>query len=335
MDKEKQFIRIIHEQFRKAGQTHNNIFESDAQDLQIEGQDYLFTTDDFSEEDLFRSSDPYILGWNLATATISDILAGGGTPLFYGHSLTASKEWDEKFIELLGQGIAECLKTASVRFIGGDMGFASEWHYTGTAIGKRVCALSRRGARPGDLIYMTGTVGAGNLEAALKLYSDYPAFRPFLARVKVRFHLRMQESRLIHHYASCCIDSSDGLYRALATLCEIGNVGFRLDNIPYNNEASYACKLLFKPREVLFLGECGEYELVFTVRPEKTAQFEKKAADKKLPVFRIGEITGNPAYHIPYQGKTVDLKQLNFFARDFENIHDYLKKVEKFLDYES
>ena len=82
----------------------------------------LFTTDEFSDEDLFRTDNPYRLGYNLAAATISDVLAVGGTPYAYSHAVKASSSWTSEYVTQLAQGIGAVLKTCGIGSIGGDIG---------------------------------------------------------------------------------------------------------------------------------------------------------------------------------------------------------------------
>lgn len=152
----------------------NQFFESDSEVFDYKENKLLFTTDTFSNEDLFRDNNPYQLGRNLAVATLSDILASGGAPLFYGHSMVVSKQWQRPFIIEFSRGIADVIKLVDATFLGGDFGQSEKWQYTGIAIGEVVKPLSRIGAKNGDSVYLTGKAGAGNLEAALTLYSDLP-----------------------------------------------------------------------------------------------------------------------------------------------------------------
>ena len=148
----------------------NKFYESDAEIINYNGNKLLFSIDEFSQEDFFRDDNPYSLGWNVAACTISDIFASGGKPIFYGHSMSVPVEWDNKFVDSFSKGIAAVLKQSSIGFIGGDFGASNSWQYTGVAIGETSKPLTRKGAEPGHSIFMTGHVGAGNLEAAIKLY---------------------------------------------------------------------------------------------------------------------------------------------------------------------
>ena len=99
MNKETQIIKKIIEILPKSEFLENNFFESDAEIINHNNKKLLFSIDEFSQEDFFRDDYPYELGINVSIATISDILASGGRPLFYAHSFTIDNEkWDSNSI---------------------------------------------------------------------------------------------------------------------------------------------------------------------------------------------------------------------------------------------
>ena len=327
MNKEREFIRIILNSINRERTSSQTYFCKDAEPFRIDEKDLLFTTDEFSQEDLFRDHDPEVLGWNLAAATISDIYAAGGAPLFYGHSMVVPPGWGSNFIQHFSRGIACCLSVSETQFIGGDMGFADTWHYTGIAIGEKITPLTRQGAKAGDLIYISGLIGKGNFEAALNLYSNNTLLKPLLSKHSIRFPVRKPESGVIRNFANCCIDSSDGVFRALQNLAEINEVGFTVTDLPYAADALLACRLLGKPRELLFFGESGEYELLFVVSPEKEKELLKAADKQNLRFNKLGSFTESKDYLLIRRGKSLDLKKMIFYARDYTDTKSYLSDL--------
>ena len=330
MDKERNAIRIF---MKNLGTTFPDPdFETDASTFLAGEEKLLFSTDEFSAEDNFRSHNAHALGWNVAAATISDILAAGGIPHFYGHSVTIQDDWDDHYLDLFSDGIAGCLAAAGAEFIGGDLGMSDTWRYTGIAIGKKLAGLSRRGAKTGDLIYMTGNVGAGNLEAALKLYSDIKSLKTLLNIVHVNFPLRIKEATLVRKYANCCIDSSDGVFRALLDLSRISCQGFMVSDIAYHHQGLLACKLLGKPQEILFFGECGEYELVFTVPPGSEPGLLSEAHAQHLIFRKLGVITDEKKMILRNGKRITDLTGYSIFARDYRDVKEYIREVVQFIE---
>jgi thiamine-monophosphate kinase len=304
-------------------------FESDAEELVIDSKNILLSTDQFSEEDMLREDDPYSLGWNATVGALADIYASGATPRFYSHAVTAAKSWDIGYMKKFCTGIADVLKLAKTEFAGGDMGLADNWSYTATVIGipsyKR---LSRKGASSGDSIYMTGRAGAGNLEAGMKLHGGNPAISRLTGLVKNRFHLRIAEAEIIREFARCCIDTSDGVFNALNTIAEINSVGYEINNVPYIRAGVLMSVLLKVPVQLLFLGGCGEYELLFTVDSVAEKIMLKKAGEKRIRVNRLGTILEDSGVRILCTGtKRLELDKLDISARMHQSAGEYLDRL--------
>lgn len=331
MDREREIIRIMLDTLTGGAAPGRPYFSTDAERFRFAGREFLFTTDEFSEEDLFRDHDLSLLGWNLAAATISDIYASGGVPLFFGHSISVPPAWGNAEIRALSEGIAGCLQQSGVAFIGGDLGFSGRWHYTGIVIGEARQPVTRMGALAGDRIYITGTIGNGNLEAALKLYASHPALTNLPEDFMVRFPLRKSESDLVRKFAHCCIDTSDGVLKALQTIADLNGTGFVVRDLPYAPGGLLATRLLGMPKELLFMGESGEYELLFTVAPEVEHDLLQEAAQKQLILHRIGNITGTSDALLEDNSQTTDLQKFRFSARDFPNVETYLGTMIKAL----
>ncbi|MBN2520498.1 MAG: hypothetical protein JXB17_08340 [Bacteroidales bacterium] len=332
MNKEKEIISLIAGLLPRSNGQLNNLFESDSEIVMFGDQKLLFTVDEYSAEDQFRDNDPYILGWNLTVATLSDIFACGGIPKYYAHCLNVQDaEWDKEYIKLFSKGIADVLNEIQTSFIGGDFGTAKEWHYTGIAIGETDVPVTRKGAKPGDIILMTGKIGLGNFEAALNIYSQKPLYKNLLKGYKNKLAIRFKESKLLSEYATSCIDSSDGLLNSLIILSEINKTGFELTNTPYITGGLVACKLLSKPKEFLLIGECGEYELVFTINENDLPDFCQKAKGQGLSYTIIGRMTELTERLLIESDKIIDFTDFNIRGRDYENISLYLEELTNYL----
>jgi thiamine-monophosphate kinase len=260
----------------RAPEQVNRVLEADAEILEtsrLGNAHLLFSTDEFSDEDCFLMQDAHALGRNIACAALSDILASGGRPLYYAHSLTIDARFDEAYLTRFYEGVAETLVLAGAYFIGGDFGRARDWRCAVSVIGGAEKPVLRSGAREGEYFYITGPVGAGNLQAALALH-DLPGSR-FLAP---NFSLRIEALPDIAAHATSCIDTSDGLFNAACTLARMSDCGFALENIPYLPAGEKLAKFLALPVSMLAFCECGEYELLFTSPAE-------------LPYRKIGRVT--------------------------------------------
>lgn len=332
MTGEKQAIELISSIMPASGDKLNKPFESDSEILNYHGRRLLVNVDEFSKEDLIRSDDPYTLGWNVAIGGISDILASGGKPLYYAHSLVIDEAWDKEFIRLFTEGAAEVLRKTGTAFIGGDFGRADEWRCTVTVLGEAENgALLRSGAKEGNSIYITGEIGAGNFEAFLSLYSQRPLLVSITNPIKNRFNIRLEEAKLIQKYATSCVDTSDGVFNSLNAIADVSHTGYAVKDIPYMNLGRMAAKLMSMPKALLFMGECGEYELLFTIRKEEEEAFILKAKSSHLNFFKIGSITKPSQKTLNENKREYDLTSLNISARDFADKKEYINKLIEFF----
>ena len=86
------------------------------------------------------------------------------------------------------------------------------------------------------------------------------------------------------------------------------------------------------PVVLLFLGECGEYELLFTVRPENEKEFLQKARKKKFKFFNIGTITESSLKMLKEKDRNIDLTTLAIRARDYHSTQEYIDALVRWLD---
>ena len=216
-----------------------DLFKSDAQIVEINGQKWGITCDEFSlEEDLFTDNEPYILGSNLVVATLSDLYATGCKPCFYEHAIVFPKNKNYKWCQELVKGIKDSLNNAGCILIGGDLGQSKKFRYTGIAFGHQVNNISRIFQPIEQFLYVTGSLGDAN-EAILN-FRPTPVF----------------ESRKLPNNALSAIDTSGGFIDSIWILHEL-NPNFRIDveNLPCKD-----VKYLF--------GGAGEYELIFTSKED-------------------------------------------------------------------
>lgn len=285
MPSEFELISIIASKFPKSKQQLNRIFETDAEIVKWGDSLLVFTMDEVSEEEEYIGSlDPYILGWNLTVGVLSDLFAVGADPKFYSHACILSSLFTKDYLERFFEGIRDVLKLSGAYLIGGDLGMGNTWRYIGAAFGTltKSCLMKRVGVSLGDYIFITGTVGDGNRSALLNyirnqrshdILHKFPQeyFTP-------KFEFRLEESQLIRGYSKVCMDTSDGIIMATETLSELNDCAIILDmnNIPYDSISEEVMKVMNFPREVLFFGSAGEYELMFTINSQRVHDFQKK-----------------------------------------------------------
>ena len=323
MPSEKEIIEMMNELLPQ--KRLNRCNESDCEIISLGGKRFLFTTDEFSAEDWFCERNPRLLGWNIAAGAISDIYACGGAPLYYAHSLTVAKTWDRVFVEGFGRGVADALRKSGALFIGGDCGQAQAWRCCVSVIGAcKDAPMTRVGARPGHGIYLSGRVGAGNLQAALDMIPQGKLSNSKVS--KIRLPLLGEEAALIRRYASSCIDTSDGVWKAISIIADINGCGYAINALPYHRAGALLAKAVSLPKIMLFLSECGEYELLFTVPADRERKFTEAAHKNGMRFYRLGAIT--ESRRTVADGKdTIDLSSLKIEARGFDSTQQYLRAL--------
>jgi thiamine-monophosphate kinase len=244
------------------------------------GDDYLLVTTDmiYEKTHIPKGSAPGDVGWYAAAINLSDIAAMGGTPLGMLFAFGLPRDTDPEWLDSLVSGIQECCSQHNAPVIGGDTKENDSVTISGTAIGtvRKSQMLRRSGARPGDIVAMTGRLGRG------VLWDRDRGNTRFLLRIepRVKEGLHLASSGAV----TSCIDMSDGLSTSLHHLARSGKVGFEvdLDRIPMMDGLDRKGKL-----KALHSG--GDYELLFTVNPKKIADIPGSAGN--TPITHIGRVT--------------------------------------------
>ncbi|MCK4738811.1 MAG: thiamine-phosphate kinase [Deltaproteobacteria bacterium] len=257
----------------------------------------LSTTDTLNEGIHFNLSKhpPLELGKKAISVSLSDIASMGGVPRFCLVSITAKKTTTTKFIEELYHGLNMRAKEFGVSIIGGNTSTGEYFSVTTTLLGeaKEEVVLYRSGARIGDILYVSGTLGDSAL--GLKLLTSKENSDNQLSSA-IKKHLdpepRVGLGRILgeRKIPSSMTDVSDGLIKDAGHIAIASNVWVNInsDNLPFSKEA----KKHPKDKELLILG--GEdYELLFTAPPEKDFEITKISKELNLQITAIGDIIEN------------------------------------------
>jgi len=224
----------------------------------------------------FPSATPRQVGRKALGVNLSDIAAMAGQPTAAVVSLALPRGRGEELVEGLYDGLGDLAKQFDVAIVGGD---TNSWNgplvisvtVLGETVGKG--AVTRRGARPGDWIFVTGELGGS------------------LAGGHLDFIPRVEEALLLHEKFDlhAMIDVSDGLAADLNHIAEESHVGAILDEARIPISAA-ACKMQDDRSELQHaLGDGEDFELLFTVSP---ADGRRLAASSPLgiSVSHIGDI---------------------------------------------
>jgi thiamine-monophosphate kinase len=272
----------------------------------------VLTTDLLTEGVHFdlRTATMADIGFRAAAANLSDIAAMGGTPQYLLAALAIPRTGSRQHVLQLYQGMMAACRPHHVRLIGGDTSASrSGWFLSLTLIGMVPPrkALFRSGARIGDFLYVTGTIG--DALAGLQLLNEptpppanhHPRNAAFSTRHRqflIGRHLhptaRVAEGRWLstHRFATSTIDISDGLSGDLRHICEESHVGVELylSALPLSTACrAYAASRKLDPVGLALTG--GEdYELLFTVSPQRRSRLEQSATERGFSLTCIGTI---------------------------------------------
>jgi thiamine-monophosphate kinase len=245
------------------------------------------------------------LGWKSLAVNLSDLAAMGATPTWAMLALTLPRA-DRGFAEAFADGFAQLARAHAVSLVGGDttqgplsitvsvFGFVPENR-----------ALLRSGARVGDAVFVTGTLG--DAAAALRLIQDSglgardtgnEQARSELLRRLNRPEPRIAAGLALRDVASACIDVSDGLLADLGHICEASGVGaiVEADALPLSS----AMLALFDAdqRRAFALAGGDDYELCFTASVGRADRIAADFARLGFGAARIGRIVAEPGVRV-------------------------------------
>ncbi len=270
------------------------------------GRVRLVTTDMMVESTHFLSSTPPEgLGHKILAVSLSDIAAMGGTPTDAVISLAIPPDLDPGYIERLYHGLYACADRFSVAVTGGDTTrspgpLVLNLTLTGEMLESQICY--RRGARPGDLIYVSGTLG--DAAAALALLSHEIAdFSPNHRSYLYRRHYR-PEPRVILGKAlaesgavTSMIDISDGITSDLRHICDQSqaSAAIREETMPLSPAYSAYCEISGVLPMDMALSGGEDFELLFSVDPAQESVVQSIANKGRPPSLHcIGRIEAGP-----------------------------------------
>lgn len=246
-----------------------------------EGDLRVFTTDLLVEGEHFdrRWSTPRQIGIKTLEVNVSDVAAMGATPEFLLLNLALPRDTEAEFVIELYEAIREGCDRHGITLLGGDTSRAPVLFLSATMTGRAKRAVYRSGARPGDLIAVTGDIGG----AAAAVVSYRAGITPS-ERVRLR-HLepraRIDLAPLVARFATALLDVSDGVASEVRHICQRSGVGARVESAllpiwPDTHEAAAA---------VGFAGlDCGlsggeDFELLFAIPPSGVKGLRELTSD--------------------------------------------------------
>jgi thiamine-monophosphate kinase len=233
------------------------------------------------------------LGYKSLAVNLSDIAAMGGAPTFALLSLGIPANFDSRQIDALYRGVNALARKYRVAIVGGDTNVAKSVIISVCVIGDPPSRpIRRRGARVGDDIFVTGTLGDSALGLKLLKGNRPRPARRFIAQLLQRHHQptpRIIAGALLARQllATAMIDVSDGLLQDLEHICRASRTGAVILNEHLPLSPAYrACAGNDGTRYALSGGE--DYELLFCARPQNRTRIKNLEQRAGVRITRIG-----------------------------------------------
>jgi len=274
----------------------------DAAVLEVGGETLVLTHDMIVEGVHYLPGDPPAdVAWKLIAVNLSDLAAKGALPIGALLGFTLGDEaWDRAFAE----GLGAALTAFGVPLLGGDTVSASTRVLGLTAIGRAACAPpSRSGARAGDLLWVSGTIGdagaglrvlKGELGAADALVERYRNPRP-----------RIEGGQRLAPLVSAMMDVSDGLLLDASRMAAASGcaVQIELDSVPLSDTYLALCG----EARLDAAGAGDDYELLFATDGSRAGAILALAEEIGLPFSRIGRFAAGEGLVLSDRGAPIPL----------------------------
>ncbi len=262
------------------------------------GRQLVVTTDAMVEGvHYLPGEDPARLGRKLLRVNLSDLAAMGAEPLAYTLTTVLPASLEDDWLERLAAGLGDDQARYGIGLLGGDsVSTPGPVVLSVTAIGSIAPgqALTRSGARPGDLVYASGMLGDGHLGLYAARGDLDGVDAAAVAALADRYHLpepRLTVGRGLVGLATAMIDLSDGLPGDLGHICTASGVGARIEAARVPLSPAARTVVAARP-DLLRIALAGgdDYELLLTAPPAVAQDIAALAAATGVPLTPIGEI---------------------------------------------
>jgi thiamine-monophosphate kinase len=276
----------------------------------------LFTVDALLEGVHYRPGwmSPQQIGRKSFLVNASDVAAMGGQPRFCVVSLGVPATYAARDLLALEAGIVAAARECGTAVVGGNLAHAEQLFVSIALLAaapKRI--ITRAGARRGDRVYVTGTLGDAALGVRLLSGQNAPRRSAYpICRLREPSP-RLQAGRVLTELgiASAMIDVSDGLVQDLGHLCEQSGVGAVIHTARVPRSSAY--RKVLGGSDLLALHGGEDYELLCTAPERKVALLEGNRARLGCPITCIGEITAAPGIELlDGSGTPITLESLGY-----------------------
>ena len=251
---------------------------------------------------------------------LSDLAAKGATPLGFLVSLALPKDTGEAWLASFAQGLRVDAEAFACPLFGGDTDRTPGPIMISIAMVGSVpqgTMVRRAGAKPGDLVFVTGTIGDAALGLVLRKGAQWPLGEAQRAHLLSRYLLPRPRNALaeaVRTHASAAMDVSDGLAGDLAKLARVSQVAAEVEaaSVPLSDAARAAVAADPAMLETALTGG-DDFEIVCTVPPRKADSFRAAARAAGVAVSTIGRIAaGEGTRFLSAEGRALSFKRASF-----------------------
>lgn len=246
----------------------------------------------------------YAIGFKAVAVNLSDLSAMGATPYAILLGVSLPKELaDDTFLAQLMRGVGDICRQFGVELIGGDTTGSPVLTLSVTALGfvPKGLAVRRDGAKAGDVVCVGGQIGLASVALQEILQGKKSPLQSALDLPQPQVAL----GQALCGFASAMIDISDGLGQDLGHILTASDVGavIELDKIPTHDKLN---KLPTAQKYQHIINGGDDYQLLFTISPDKLADFQKKYPN--MSVYPIGKIVKQTGVQFLENGQAIDFK---------------------------
>jgi thiamine-monophosphate kinase len=291
------------------------------------GHDLVVTTDALIASVHFFADDaPADIAWKALAVNVSDLAAKAATPLAYSLALALTHSTDEAWLTGFASGLGAAQAAFGIRLSGGDTTASPDGPLmvSITAFGSVPAGrmVRRGGAKAGDSLFVTGTIGDGALGLSVRAGSAESAAWPLddkgrqalLARYLRPMPRAALRGALLAH-ADAAMDISDGLALDCARMCATSGVSARIEAacVPLSDPARAVLAANPALLETILTGG-DDYEILAAIRPGEEGAFTSASASAGVAVTKIGtlEAGGQDIAIIDADGVGIALSRLGY-----------------------
>ncbi len=268
----------------------------------------------------FPDDAPHTVASKALRVNLSDLAAKGARPLGFLLSLALPKEADEQWLDAFAQGLRSDAVLFDCPLFGGDTDRTPGPITVSIAMFGSVpkgSMVRRAGAKAGDRVFVTGTIGDGALGVMARQGKDWKLTEVQRQHLISRYLLPQPRNALaeaVRTHASAAMDVSDGLVGDLAKLCRVSGVAadIHVARVPLSDAAKAVVARQPSALEAVLTGG-DDYEVICTVTTARVESFRAAAKAANVAITEIGEITaGERVRFLAATGQALTFKRSSF-----------------------